>query len=251
MVATRLKYNLSAGTHYLNLPSDLSEYHRKLHRAKKIYTVYGGFLRSNEPCSAHFNVAPLTWQSKSAVNRTFKIWRRMISETLQNNDGLQTGKWNDFQMLLDATHSGTNTAAAEDAAGNSMSTGEWSYSQLTQPRLVPAGGELGFDADADQWYVHIVGPHSGSAPNYSKIGMIQSWSDSKASIDLGGTPNDMVNSADPLSNMFNVDDDDNEKEAIIMSEGDMPPYHPTLPYGCAVGALAPVALADNDANARS
>jgi len=249
MVATRLKYNLDEGTHYLNLARDLSEYHRKLHRCKKVYTVYGGFIRNNSSTSAKFNVAPLTWQSKSAVNRTFKIWRRMISETLRKNDGLQTGKWNDFQVLLDGFHGSANTAEAQDAAGNPMSTGEWVYSELTQPKLIDPDGDGGleYDANADQWLVHIVGPHTGTPTNYSKIGMIQSWSDSKAPIDLGGTPDDIVNPLDPLSNMFDVDDDDDEKEAIILNEGDMPPYHATIPYGAGNGALAPVSIADNAA----
>jgi len=251
MVATRLKYNLDEGTHYLNLARDLSEYHRKLHRAKKVYTVYGGFIRNNQSASAKFNVAPLTWQSKSAINRTFKIWRRMISETIQKNEGLQSGKWNDFQMLLDGFHGTANTAVARDSAGNTMSTGEWAYSELTQPKLIDPDddGGLEYDANADQWLVHIVGPHTGTPTNFSKIGMIQSWSDSKAPIDLGGTPDNVVNPLDPLSNMFNVDDDDDEKEAIIMAEGDMPPYHPTIPYGSGPGALAPVSIADNGANA--
>ena len=250
MVATRLKYNLPDGTHYLNLARDLSEYHRKLHRAKKVYTVYGGFIRNNAGTSAKFNVAPLTWQSKSAINRTFKIWRRMISETLKKNNGLKTGKWNDFQMLLDGNHSIANTATARDAAGNTMSPGEWAYSELTQPKLIDPDedGGLEYDANADQWLVHIVGPHTGTPTNYSKIGMIQSWSDSKAPVDLGGTPDNIVNPLDPLSNMFDVDDDDDEKEAIIMNEGDLPPYHPTVPYGAGVGALAPVSIADNDAS---
>lgn len=248
MVATRLKYNLSAGTHILDLSKDLSAYHRRMHRQKKIYTVYGGFLRSNTACSAHFNVAPLTWQSKAAVNRTFKIWRKMISETLKKKDGLTTGKWNDFKILLDGSGSG-NVASAHDAAGNSMSPGEWDYSTLTQPALIDPDGDGGLEyaANADQWDICICGPHVGAAPNYSRVSAIQSWVDSRAAPNASGDPLNIPNPLDPLSNMFEVDDDDEEKVTIIQSEGDLPPYSRTAPYGVAPGALAPVALADNDA----
>jgi hypothetical protein len=253
MVATRLKYNLTAGTHYIDLFRDLSEYHRKLHRQKQIATVYGGFIRNNNSASAKFNVAPLTWQSKTSVNRTFKLWRKMISETLKRQDGLQTGKWNDFKVYLDNVH-GTAGTSAQDAAGNRMSNGEWDYSTLTQPQLLPAQDAAGnptvlaFDADADQWEVHIVGPHAGAAPNYTRVGMLQSWTDSRSPTDSTGTPVNIPNIADPLSNLFEVEDNDEEKITIIEGEGDLPPYHRTIPYGVGPAALAPVSIADNGAS---
>ncbi len=250
MVATRLKYNLTDGTHYIDLFRDLSEYHRKLHRQKQIATVYGGFIRNNASASAKFNVAPLTWQSKTAVNRTFKIWRKMISETLKRQDGLQTGKWNDFKVYLDNAH-GTAGLPASDAAGNRMSNGEWDYSTLTQPQLIDPDGDGGleYDANADQWEVHIVGPHAGAAPNYTRVGMLQSWTDSRSPTDSTGTPVNVPNIADPLSNMFEVEDNDEEKVTIIEGEGDLPPYSRLIPYGVGAAALAPVSIADNGASA--
>ena len=250
MVATRLKYNLDAGTHYLDLSRDLSEYHRKLHRQKQIYTVYGGFIRNNASASAKFNVAPLTWQSKTAVNRTFKIWRKMISETLKRQDGLQTGKWNDFKVYLDNVH-GTAGTPASDANGARMSDGEWDYSTLTQPQLIDPDGDGGleYDANADQWEVHIVGPHAGAAPNYTRVGMLQSWTDSRSPTDSTGTPVNIPNISDPLSNMFEVEDDDEEKVTIIQGEGDLPPYNRLIPYGVGPASLAPVSIADNGASA--
>lgn len=248
MVATRLKYNLTNGTHYIDLARDLSEYHRKLHRQKKIYTVYGGFIRNNAGTSAKFNVAPLTWQTKAAVNRTFKIWRKMISKTLKNKPGLQTGRWNDFKVFLDNVHGAAGTSA-RDSAGQRMSNGEWDYSTLTQPQLIDPDGDGGleFDADADQWEVHIVGPHAGAAPNYSRVGMVQSWTDSRPIPDSSGEPTNVPDVLDPLSNMFEVEDNDHEKVTIIEGEGDLPPYNRASPYGIGIGALAPVAIADNDA----
>jgi len=250
MVATRLKYNLNAGTHYLDLSRDLSEYHRKLHRQKKVYTVYGGFMRNNNSASAKFNVAPLTWQSKAAVNRTFKIWRKMISETLANKSGLQSGKWNDFKVYLDNQHGYAGTPAV-DSEGNRMSNGEWDYSTFTQPQLIDPDGDGGleFDANADQWEVHIIGPHAGAAPNYSRVGMITSWVESRPIISSQGNPQNMLTLADPLSNMFNVEDDDSEKVTTIQAEGDQPPYGRVLPYGVGPAQLAPMSIADNGASA--
>ena len=255
MVATRLKYNLASGTHYLDLSRDLSEYHRKLHRQKKIYTVYGGFIRNNAGTSAKFNVAPLTWQTKAAVNRGFKIWRKMVSETLSKHDGLRTGRWNDFKIFLDNQH-GASGASARDADGNRMSQGEWDYSTMTQPQLMPAQDAAGnptvvaFDANADQWEMQIIGPHAGAAPNYSRVGLVQSWTDSRAPT-FGGQPVNIPDITDPLSNMFDIEDNDQEKVTIIEGEGDLPPYNRGSPYGQGTAALAPVSVADNDASANT
>jgi hypothetical protein len=249
MVATRLKYNLIAGTHYLDLSRDLSEYHRKLHRQKQVFTVYGGFIRNNNSASAKFNVAPLTWQSKAAVNRAFKIWRKMISETLKDKPGLQSGKWNDFKVYLDNQHGYAGTSAV-DAAGNRMSVGEWDYSTLTQPKLIDPDGDGGleFDGNADQWELAITGAHTGHPTNYSRVSMIQSWLESRAIVPAS-TPENMLVTTDPLSNMFNVQDDDSEKVTILQNEGDAPPYSRTLPYGSDPTGLAPVSIADNGASA--
>lgn len=252
MVATRLKYNLASGTHILDLSKDLSAYHRRMHRQKKIYTVYGGFIRNNAGTSAKFNVAPLTWQSKAAVNRTFKIWRKMISETLKKKDGLKTGKWNDFKILLNDASTGS-IASAKDAQGNNLSPGEWDYSTLTQPALIDPDGDGGleYDANADQWEVCICGPHTGAAPNYTRVSAIQSWVDSRAAPNSAGDPLNIPNPLDPLSNMFEVEDNDEEKVTVIQSEGDLPPYSRTQPFGLMPGALAPVSIADNDASANT
>ena len=251
MVATRLKYNLTAGTHYLDLNRDLSEYHRRLHRQKVVTTVYGGFMRNNNSASAKLSVAPLTWQSKAAVNRAFAKWRKMISETLKNHDGARSGKWNDFKVYLDNVM-GT-AVPAKDAAGNSMSSGEWDYSTLTQPQLIDPDNDGGmeFDGNADQWELQIIGPHAGAAPNYSRVGMIKSWTDSRpAATPSSGTPNyrDPATLADPLSNLFDIEDDDAEKMTIIEGEGDFPPYSRLAPYGIGSGALAPVTIVDNGAD---
>lgn len=244
MVATRLKYNLTAGTHVIDLNQGLSEYHRKLHRQKVVSTVYGGFIRNNNASAVNINVAPLTWTAKTAVNRGFKQWRKMVSRTLKNKEGLTTGKWNDFKVHL--VSSDETKAYPRDQNGARLSAGEWDYSTLTQPRQIDTGDTLGLDDDADQWDLHICGAHQGSNPNFQSVGLIQSWYDSRAVIDSTGTPTDVPNSADPLSNLFDVDDNDNEKVAVIQTEGDLPPYARTSPFG--ILGLSPVSIAHNSSN---
>lgn len=244
MVATRLKFNLTAGTHVIDLNLALSEYHRKLHRQKVVTTVYGGFIRNNQSCSAKFSVAPLTWTAKAAVNRGFKQWRRMISRTLKNKEGLSTGKWNDFKVHLTAYNE--TKAYPRDNLGNRLSSGEWDYSTITQPKQIDTGDTLGLDDNADQFDLHICGVHTGLSTNRTGVGLIQSWFDSRNQIDNSGFPSGIPDSTDPLSNLFDVDDNDNEKVVIIESEGDQPPYSRSNPFG--IAGLSPVSIADNGAD---
>ena len=245
MVATRLKFNLDAGTHVIDLNQALSEYHRKLHRQKVVTTVYGGYIRNNASASAKFNVAPISWTAKAAVNRAFDKWRQMIRETIDGRKGLRTGKWNDFKVHL--TSNTETKAYARDSTGNRLSAGEWDYSTLHQPRLVDPDGDGGFEFDGnmDEYDLHIIGAHAGSAPNFTSIGLIKSWYDSRPGIDSSGSPTDVPDTADPLSNLFEVEDNDNEKVAVIQSEGDLPPYARTSPFGMA--GLSPAGIADNAA----
>lgn len=254
MVATRLKYILQPGRNYIDVSKDLSSFHRQLKRQKMVYTIYGGFMRNNQGTSAQFNVAPLTWTSKAAVNRSFKMWRKMISQTLKNNDGLKSGKWNDFKVRLTGEVTASLYRTAVDAKGEPISTGEWNYSTLSQPKLIDPDedGGLEFDANMDQYDLHIVGDHNGTVENYTSVGLIRSWYDSRP-VPQSPEPIDVPNIQDPLANLFEVEDDDNERVYYIQSEGDTPPYNKNAPFGMVgtgtdKGGLAPVAIADNDAS---
>ena len=63
--------------------------------------------------------------------------------------------------------------------------------------------------------------------------MLKSWVDSRAEIDLSGTPlvdnSDVI--ADPLNNLMDAGDADDDRMTIINEEGDNPPYDPDHMFG--------------------
>ena len=155
----------------------------------------------------------------------------MIAETLSRTDGLTSGKWNDFKVYLDNQH-GTPKVPV-DASGNIMSSSgtEWDYSTLTSAD--PSETGAGVTLDPDQFELQIVGPHSGSAQNegnvggYTRVSLIQSWVDSRSAASIYQDP--VFNSesaivADPLNNLFDAGDVDDDKMQILNTEGDTPPY---------------------------
>ncbi len=231
MAVTRMRFVGSGnGVHYLDLSKALSLQLRKLHRQKNIYTVYGGFFvdtPANPDVNSRIdiNVAPNTWPVKLAINRSFKIWRKMIAKTLSNTEGMQTGKWNDFKIFLNQGH-GPGPLLPRDAAGQNIygSSPEWDYSTLTTED--PEAG-----AAADQFELQIVGPHVGSNPNWTRIGVVQSWVDSRAEPSTDPVVDNATTSADPLSNLFDAGDVDDERITVINAEGDNPPYDVDQMFG--------------------
>lgn len=235
MAVSRMRFTFSSnGTYYIDLAKALSLQERRLHRQKQIYTVLGGYMKDQDGSTAHFNTAPMTWPVKRSVNRGFRLWKKMIAQTLSSTDGHQTGKWNDFKVYLD-NQMGVPKSPV-DASGNIMTTGgdEWDYSTLTSAD--PSETAAGVTLDPDDFELQIVGPHAGGPQNegnvsgFSRVSLIQSWVESRAlpTSSLGepaiNTPQGDLIKADPLNNLFDSGDVDDDRLNIINTEGDMPPY---------------------------
>jgi hypothetical protein len=224
----------SNGTYYIDLAKALSLQERRLHRQKQIYTVLGGYMKDQDGSTAHFNTAPMTWPVKRSVNRGFRLWKKSIAQTLSNTDGIQSGKWNDFKVYLDNQH-GTPKLPV-DASGNNMlsatSAAEWDYSTLTSAD--PSETGAGVTLDPDSFELQIVGPHSGAGQDegnpggYTRVSLITSWLNSRpmpaTTSGLPAHANDADVRADPLNNLFDSGDVDDDRLNIVMSEGDSPPY---------------------------
>jgi hypothetical protein len=234
MAVSRMRFTFPGnGTYYIDLAAALSRQERRLHRQKQIFTVLGGYMKDQDGSFTHFNTAPMTWPVKRSINRGFRLWKKMIAQTLSNTDGVQTGKWNDFKVYLDNQH-GNAPRMPVDASGQSIASGEWNYSTLTSAD--PSETGAGVTLDPDSFELQIVGPHSGtgqseSNPNgFTRVSLIQSWVESRGlpTSALGEPAMDTAHGnlveADPLNNLFDSGDVDDDRLEIITTEGDNPPY---------------------------
>ena len=240
MPVSRMRFTFSGnGTYYIDLSRALSVQERRLHRQKQVYTVLGGYMKDQDGSTAHFNTAPMTWPVKRSINRGFRLWKKSIAKTLSNTDGVQSGKWNDFKVLLD-NQMGSSTKMPVDASGNGIGPGEWDYSTIVTED--PAEQANGVTLNPDQFELAIVGPHSGSAQTeqnahgWSRVSLIQSWVDSRPTpTTTTGEPSYSSNAlllADPLNNLFDSGDVDDDKLNHILAEGDLPPYDRDDMFGC-------------------
>ena len=278
----RLVYRIPGNSDYtIDLARDLSVYCRKLKRQKMVYTVLGGQVKESNGSTFAFKTAPHCWTTNVSIRRAFNTWRRVHREVYKKTPGLKRSKWSDFKLYLDSTHrSGNNILAQEYARESSasfqndtddvlMGHGEWNYSTIVQSKLIDPDndGGLEFDDNADMWDMHIVGAHTGTNvvetdgrqeyySDYDSVGIIRSWYNSRnvptSPSPSNNAPTDGDASApgiltDPLSNIFDVQDDDSEQTLIIMDENDDAPYQMTRIRGMQNDELQLVAYTDNTA----
>ncbi len=242
MAVVRMRFTGSGtGKTYIDIAKGLSLHERKLHRQKKLYTIYGGFFvdgsQGENISRVNLNTAPNTWVARTAVNRGFRIWKRMISETLKESPGLKPGKYNDFKVYLNDAH-GSGPMLPKDANGQDLylsAAPEWDYSTLSSAD--PAEDDSGVKLSQDQFELKIVGPKSGSVQNeqnpngWTRIGLIESWLITRHKM-IGSNPPDTPDGpADPLANLFDSGDVVDDRMTVIQSEGDQAPYDELSMFG--------------------
>ena len=251
MPVTRLVYEItstasSANPAYIDLARDLSIINRRLVRQKQLFTVHGGLMKDSGGADIQLSTVPMTWTSKLAINRTFRKWREAQKRLHDKTDGYKAPKYNDFKVYMDTQHIDSRALSPiYNSLGGATVThtrGEWNYSTFSQPKLRPSGSNtIAFDEDADQWTVHVIGRHASDGiahttndeidnpVNYSRVGAIRSWKDSRATPHADtpelptGQARDLMR-IDPLSNLYDIDDDDNEYLDIAIDENETAPY---------------------------
>ena len=157
------------------------------------------------------------------------MWERQYRQILaEGGIGTVKPKYWDWKVYLNQGHrNAAGTQEAKDEAGVSYPAGEWAYSQFasedvdwSNPALLAAANR-----NADEFTAHIVGDHIGAADNWTSIGLIESWKDSRPQPDSDSpdTPAGALE-ADPLANLFDETDADDERLNHLANHGDEAPY---------------------------
>lgn len=234
---TRLRYEADGpGTYYIDLAQGLSRVRRKLVRQGQQFAVHAGVLQdSNNQSYVRINTAPQAWVVNTALRRAKRMWDKSYRQVVREG-GLGKNaypKYWDWKVYLSDAHRTSSTAQRlipVDANGTQFSgTGaDWGYSRFISEDVawdqIPAAGA---NRDADMFEAHIVGDHAAQAGNpayWDSIGIIESWKDTRPEPDAD-TP-DMPTDAqtDPLANLFDETDADDEKMDVLDHFGDAPPY---------------------------
>lgn len=200
------------------------QYHVKSVRVTSTNTIAFGnyadnFVGANVPYQQNagrisVGVIPNGWVSQMAWKRSFKTWQRMQNEVLKQTSGDVTATWSDFKVHLSNDSRTASQTRVLDNGGNAYLLGEWNYSDMVSP-----DGTTG----ADQFPLHMLGDHVGSVGAWTSVGLIKSFGDSRATVQLSpNVPGDF--SEDPLLNVFDYGTTIDEVADLIEGENDNPPY---------------------------
>jgi len=219
-------------SHYFDLARDLSLINRRLYRQGRQYHVKGVRVTSANTIQGLYpaaipgdasqvnagrisvGVIPNGWVSQMAWKRSFGTWQRMQAEVLKQTAGNVTATWSDFKVNLSNDSRTAAQTRVLDNGGVAYLLGEWNYSDMVSP-----DGTTGDDTFA----LHMLGAHVGSVGAWTSVGLIQSFGDSRATVQLSpNVPGDF--SEDPLLNVFDYGTTIDEVADLIEGENDNPPY---------------------------
>lgn len=186
-------------TRFIDIGRALSVINRKFYRQGVYYYVNSVELYNNEDAYIDLHTLPDTWVTKNAWNLGFSKFQKM-----NNLSDVPRPKYHDFKVRMTNSQSETNTMDPDMYAINgsnaSMAPDEWKYSEITT--LASDGGA------ADEFLLHMLGPHDGSEGNWQSIGLIQSYAASRPEPNSAGEP-DLVHLAeqDPMMTLFETSSD--------------------------------------------
>ena len=200
---TRLSFEFDGGsTQFIDIGKALSTVNRKFYRAGCYYYINSVEVYNNETGVVDLHTLPDTWITKNAWNRGFKLFQKMNS-MVDDISAIGRPKYHDFKVYMSQLHQQTGSASPSlhgiNAIANTVQTDEWTYSQF-----VSADDDQDGTANADEFYAHMLGAHLGNSANWTSIGLIKSYADSRQlpQLQTPVIPSGNVAEYDPLINIF-------------------------------------------------
>lgn len=207
-------------SHYIDIAKDLSAINRRLYRQGKVYQIANISVTSRNTSNGlvSFCTAPDTWVTRAAWNRGFTLYDEMNRKVLDMPGSMsRKGRWHDFKVYLTDNHrSSTNKPRPIDNGDYMAGSGEWIYSEFESPDGTP---------DRDQFVTHILGAHNKAGTgDYVSVGLIKSYGEARASVQVDAPLVDSEGSDDPLLNLFDYGTEIDEIASNLENDGDNPPY---------------------------
>lgn len=227
---TRLSFESSGdATKYIDIAKALSIINRKAYRQGLYYYVNSVEMYNSEDGYIDVHTLPDTYVTRNA-------WRRGFEKFQEMNGMVDTvrPKYHDFKVYMSDQHR-LGAGLNPDMYGlngnfDNQFGDEWDYSQY-----------VSFDDDgdatqeADNFFIHMIGPHNGSSSDWQSVGLIKSYADSRTEPDQTGDPvyhgftppNEPPHATDPLNNLFDFSSEDalNDIRINLDTENDQTPYN--------------------------
>ena len=231
-------------TQFIDIGMALSAINRKFARQGVYYYVNSVECYNNSDAVVDLHVAPDTWVTRNAWKRGFGIFQKMNALV-----DTPRPKYHDFKIYLTNLHRQSGSMNPILLGINSdvqeIVPDEWEYS-----KFVSGDDDGDGTQEADDFNVHLIGPHvnsvGGATDNgdWHSIGLIKSYSETRPEPDQSGEPILPAGHAiDPLMNIFDMSSEEMLNDIAINLDtiNDRTPYNADLYNGEEVNHMQHVA----------
>ena len=178
---------------------------------------------------------PDSWPARMGWTRGFQTWNQMDKVAQEQTAGNVGATWRDFKVYMTTDMNGGSVLLPKDNGGNTVDTGEWIYSRLVSPDGTTS---------ADEFLLHMLGNHTGSAGAWGSVGLIKSYGESRATVNAGDPNVPGTVSDDPLVNVFDYGTTIDEVLDNLEAHNDLPPYDITNYPGSDGNMPKPIVVQD-------
>lgn len=199
-----LTVTLPAGQTYIDVSAIAGRANQRLYRQGMLYTMSVSYQGNNPPGAqgqVEITHLPNNWSTRKAHQLARKMWLESTKD--ERDHGARFGRWNDFRVYMDATHTGANNLNTPFGSAG-LGSGEILFTNAVRQ-----------DTGALVEY-QFLGTTSGT-----RFGMLHEY-DRMADTDTD-TPATGSNSMAYRTLMAELT---NEQADQIQEEGDNPPYDP-------------------------
>ena len=238
-------------SHFIDLARDLSRVNRRLYRGGRNYYVKKITVVSRNTISGKFgpgladqqdtgrisvSTAPDSWVARNAWSRGFKSWKQMNKTATGQLSGDIAGTWSDFKIYLSEDFANATLPSPLDNGGNAVAAAlNWDASTFVTPD--------GTTTD-DEFYATLLGDHVGAAGSRTSVGLIRSYGESRATVQLTDPSVPSTASADPLVNLFDYGTTIDDVIDNLEDENDAPPYSQVQYPGGSANMPKPIVIQD-------
>ena len=231
---TRLSFEFDGGsTEFIDIGLALSAINRKFYRQGVYYYVNSVEIYNNETGVVDLHTVPDTWITKNAWNRGFGLFQKMNAMVDSPITNVGRPKYHDFKVYMNDLHrtTGSTQPSVHNINGSTsveVISDDWTYSQF-----VSADDDGDVNQEADNFYVHILGDHTGTPDNWLSIGLIKSYAESRVTAPYLDLTDNNVDITDPLLNIFDMSSEEQMNDIVsnLLADNDQPPYDQTSYLG--------------------
>lgn len=213
---------------YVDVAQCLSNLNRKLVRQGQLFRIRNLKVYTNETSPSmtlKVGAIPTTWVTRNAWVKSKALWDEMNAQASQDVSGMTIyPKYHDYKIYMDDNHRTENQNSGADPnllpvdfEDNVMTGGDWDYSQFHDSGSV-----------TDSYYVHMLGDHTGSTGQWTSVGLIEAYAESRTRPKADITMNDQeVDSAIEFSPWARLFGDDAQTQTVISgleNKNDDTPY---------------------------